>query len=275
MSFNDTFNQSSNVLIGAIHLPSLLGYPHFPGFGTALKNALIDLEAFEKGGMNAVIFENNYDLPHKARVDESVISSLTYLGDKIKQATNLPLGISVLWNDYRSALAIAKVLDLQFVRVPVFVDTVKTDYGLMVGQPEDVVRYRASIGADKVALLTDIHVKHAELVSNHSLTESAGLAVKHGSDAIILTGKWTGDAPGIQDLQSLRREVGDFPVLIGSGVDENNARDLFEYANGAIVSTSLKQGSNKIGEVNVKGYEQRIDQGKVKKLTDSLFSGLS
>lgn len=42
------------------------------------------------------------------------------------------------------------------------------------------------------------------------------------------------------------------------------------YASGTIVSTSLKEGVNKQGEVNVKGYEQRIRVEKVSELMKSI-----
>ena len=43
---------------------------------------------------------------------------MTFIGEKLRKATKLPLGISVLWNDYDAALSIAKILNLQFIRIP-------------------------------------------------------------------------------------------------------------------------------------------------------------
>ena len=40
--FTDHFTKDSNILIGAIHFPPLLGYSEFPGMATALD--------FEMGG---------------------------------------------------------------------------------------------------------------------------------------------------------------------------------------------------------------------------------
>lgn len=270
MKLTEIFKKNNNIIIGAIHLPPLLGYKDFPGFNVALKNALADLKAFESGGVDGVIFENNYDIPHKIFVDTSIISSMTFLGEKLRKETRLPLGISVLWNDYFAALAIAKTLNLQFIRIPVFVDKVKTDYGVAEGEPKKVVNFRKLINADNIALFTDIHVKHAKLLSKHNLVASAKLAIKNKSDAIIITGKWTGNAPSVNEIKILREKVGTFPVLIGSGADNHNAKTLFQFANGAIVSTSLKSGIKKSKEVNVKSYLQRIDKNKVKKLVDSL-----
>ena len=269
MTLAKFFKNDKNIIIGAIHLPPLLGYKDFPGFSIALKNALVDLKALERGGVDGIVFENNYDIPHKISVDAPIISSMTFLGDKLRKTTRLPLGISVLWNDYRAALSIAKILDLQFIRVPVFVDKVLTDYGVVEGEPQKVTGFRKSIGAEKVALLTDIHVKHAKILSGHDLITSAKLAIKNKSDAIIITGKWTGNAPDINVVENLRKNVGKFPILIGSGIDENNVKDLFRFTNGAIVSTSLKSGAKKPEETNIKSYAQRIDRNKVKKLVES------
>lgn len=268
----EIFKKEKNILIGAIHFPPLLGYPNFPGFDVALKNALKDLEAFENGGVDGIIFENNYDIPHKEFVDSSVIASMAYLGGKIKASTKLPVGISVLWNDYKTALSIAKILKLQFIRIPVFVDEVKTDYGIIRGEAKKIIEFRKSIGAENVALFTDIHVKHAKLLSRFDIATSAKLAIKNGSDAIIITGKWTGQSPDSKELKKVRKAIGNFPILAGSGVNKDNVLDIFQYVDGAIVSTSLKKG-NATRETNVKSYEQRIDKDKTKNLVNYVNNG--
>jgi len=264
------FKKNKNIIIGAIHFPPLLGYSGFPGFKIALRNALKDLNAFEKGGVDGIIFENNYDIPHKEFVDSAIVASMAYLGEKIKKATKLPVGVSVLWNDYYTALSLAKVLDLQFIRIPVFVDKVKTNYGIIEGKAKKIIKYKKLLKAKNIALFTDIHVKHAKLLSKNDIITSAKLAIKNHSDAIIITGKWTGQSPDLDELKLLRNSIGSFPILIGSGIDKNNINSLFQYANGAIVSTSLKQGINKKKEVNVKFYNQRINKRRVEKLVSSL-----
>src|SRR3989338_4736296 len=99
MTLAKVFRKNKNIIIGAIHLPPLLSYKDFPGLNIALKNALADLKAFESGGVDGVIFENNYDIPHKIFVSAPIISSMTFVGEKLRKATRLPLGVSTLWND--------------------------------------------------------------------------------------------------------------------------------------------------------------------------------
>ena len=257
-----TLNNKNNILIGALHLPPLLGYPDFPGFELAFKNAKADLEIFQKAGFDAVIIENNYDVPHLENVSYSVAVSMSILCYQLKQISSIPIGISVLWNDYKTALSIAKTIGADFIRIPVFVDTVETSYGIMEGKSKDVINFRKSIKAENVLILTDIHVKHSKLLSSYSLIESAKRAISNGSDGIIITGKWTGDQPLIADLKSIREVAGDFPIIAGSGVDKNNIKEIFSFANGGIVSTSLKEGQIKDSEVNLKEYSRRISLEK-------------
>src|ERR1035437_8674532 len=98
------FNKDKNIIIGAIHFAPLFGYKDFPGYEIILKNALEDLMVLQNGGVGGVIIENNYDIPHKILVDEETVKLMTRLGKEIKEKAKIPLGVSVLWNDYKSAL---------------------------------------------------------------------------------------------------------------------------------------------------------------------------
>lgn len=258
--------KEKKVIIGVIHFSPLVGYDEFPGFDIILNNALRDLTAFEQGGVDGIIIENNYDIPHREVVSSEIVSMMISLGEKIKQKTKLPIGINVLWNDYRAGFLIAKKIGAKFIRIPVFVDKIKTDYGIITGDAKKALKYQRKIKAGNIALFADIHVKHAELLNKRLIQESALEAIKFGSDALIITGKWTGQAPNLRELSDVRKAVGDFPILIGSGADESNVEDLLKYANGIIVSTSVKTGDEEQGEVNVKNWKQRTDQNKVKKL---------
>lgn len=252
-------------VIGAVHFLPMIGYGEF-SVDEVYNQAKADLKALEQGGADGVIFENNYDVPHKITVEPETIAEMTKLITRLRKDTNLPIGVSVLWNDYRAALAIAKVAGADFIRVPVFVDDVRTNYGDETGKPEAVTQYRQQISADNVLLFTDIHVKHSQILNTDTIEQSAKNAIAAGSDGLIVTGKWTGDAPDMTDLQQVREAVGSFPIILGSGVSEENVSQLFEIADGAIVSTSLKEGENEDDEVNVKPYSRRISKDRVERL---------
>lgn len=231
--------------------------------------ALKDLAAYESGGVDALFLENNYGLSSEKISNEQAVA-MGYLVSEIRSQTKLPLGTSVLWNDYETAFALAKTYNLQFIRVPVFVDTVKPYCGVIKGDAKDVLKVRKEFKAENVAIYADILVKHSEHISKHSLEGAAKRAIKAGADGVIVTGDWTGEPPTPEVVSKLRKHIGDFPILIGSGSSKNNVSSLLEHANGVIVSTSLKSGNNKNGERNVKGFEQRVLKSKVAAFVASL-----
>lgn len=259
---------TENPVIGMVHFMPLLGYEDFTNMNIVLRKALEDVKVLENGGVDGLMLENNYDFPHKIKVNPETISCMTYLTQKIIEKTKLPVGVCVLWNDYKAALSIAKVCGGKFVRVPVFVDRVKTHYGIVTGDPAEVIAYREKIEAENILLLTDIHVKHAVLLNRDTIDKSALKAINKGSDGIIITGKWTADAPVIEDLKKVRKAAHKFPIFVGSGATVENIESLLQFANGIIVGTTLKTGRKETGNVNIKGYNEKIDINKVKDFTN-------
>ncbi len=255
-----TFKHS---IIGALHLAPLAGYSESPGYDHTLELALADLEAFQSGGVDAVIFENNYDLPHHEHISAENYELMLKVGRELKRQARMPLGVNVLWNDYESALKLAKELGLDFIRVPVFVDDVRTSYGTFHGVGAKVAQLRAELGATGTQILADIHVKHATILSTDPIKVSAQKAIEVGADGLIITGKWTGDSPDLGDLKTVRQAVGDFPIIVGSGADSVNIKSLFGIADAAIVSTSLKEGVIDTSHTNLADWEQRIDARRV------------
>ncbi|MBT6268734.1 MAG: hypothetical protein HOI88_00075, partial [Phycisphaerae bacterium] len=64
-----------------------------------------------------------------------------------------------------------------------------------------------------------------------------------GADGVIVTGNHTGHAVDLAQLREVRGAT-ELPLLVGSGVTPENVKDMFQYADVAIVGSSIKQGGN-------------------------------
>lgn len=252
---------TENPILGMIHLKPTLGYEGYTNYADLLEAAYEDAQNLQSAGFDGVIVENNYDLPHQIMVGPETAVTLSKIIIDLQAKGIKKIGLSVLWNDFKTALALAKLHELPLVRVPVFVDDVETNYGQVMAAYKEVLDYQTKISAQNVALICDIHVKHSKILSTHPIDESAKLAIKHGADALIITGKWTADAPATSDLAVVRDAVGDFPILVGSGATKDNAKELLKYANGIIVGTAVKGGQNRDAsvETNIKPADSRVD----------------
>ena len=223
-----------------IHFPPLIGYPGYPGIEKIEKRVLNEVEILNKSGVHSIMVENNYDIPHKEFVAPEVTAMMAKFADLVAKNTSLPVGIDVLWNDFRSALGICASSGLKYFRVPAFVDSVKTIYGDMPARAKEVIEYRKRLGLEKVAVFTDVQVKHSEMLDkNKPLSLSVKQAYDNLSDAIIITGKWTGDSPKTDDLKIARKAAGKRLIIVGSGSTPENLETLFKYTDGIIVGTAI------------------------------------
>jgi len=232
-------------VIGMIALPPLPGYPEFTRMDAYIERALRDLRALEDGGADGVCVENDYDHPHTLTGGPEIIAPFTRIAGEVMRQARVPVGLEVLLNDWRASLAIALSTGAQFIRMDFFVDRARIKAGIIEPEPEAALAYRARIRAEHVALFTDVQVKYSEsLEPGKRLAESVRQAIRHGADAVIVTGRETGQPPTLTDVQEAREAAGAFPVLLGSGTAPDNAATLLRVADGALVGTSLKDGSD-------------------------------
>jgi uncharacterized protein len=229
-------------IIGVLALPPLMGYPEFAGMTALLDRALSDLHTLEAGGVDGVLIENDYDHPHTLTGGPEIIASFTRVAAEVTRRAQVPVGLEVLLNDWRSSLAIAHAVGAQFVRLDFFVDRVRIAAGVIEPEPQAIIAYRKKIGAEHIVLCTDIQVKYSTLLEEgKTLGTSARQAIACGAGAIVVTGRVTGEPPTLADLREAHTAAEGCPVLIGSGLAPQNAGELMQVADGAIVGTALRQ----------------------------------
>jgi uncharacterized protein len=231
-------------LIGVIHLPPLPGYLGSPGIAKVIEKALRDLDALEAGPVDGVLVENEEDRPHRVEAARETIAAMTSVArELVSAARKTVVGVEILLNDPEASIAAAAMAGASFIRTDYFVDPMeRPEYGgAMRIDPEGLLRYRRSLGADSILILADLQVKYARMLVDRSLAKSARLAREAGADAVIVTGTKTGDPPSVAEIENARRGAGEVPVLVGSGLSSMNAAMLLSAADGAIVGTSLKR----------------------------------
>lgn len=233
-----------------LHLPALPGDPRPGGcFAEAEERALRDAELLAAAGFDALIVENFGSAPFAKgtaghRLPPHQVAFLALVGRAAKRVTGLPVGVNCLRNDGVSALGIAAAADLDFVRVNVHSGAYVTDQGLIEGEADVTLRYRASLGAD-IALLADVLVKHAAPLAPLDATQAVEEVLDRGmADAVIVTGRGTGHSVDRAMLAQVREAAGARPVLIGSGLSPSNAAEQARFADGAIVGTATKRGGD-------------------------------
>ncbi len=240
------------ICIGVIHLPPLPGSPGAFGMDPAealqKAGAIAVREALtlKKAGFDGIILENYGDAPfYPTKVPTETVVAFSVIAAAVRESMSLPLGINVLRNDALSALSLAAVTGADFIRVNVLSGVMATDQGIIEGRAFELLRERQKLKAEHVAILADVHVKHAKSLSSDSLSlaieETAG---RGGADAVIVTGSTTGRAPSHEDLQEAVRAASkcSVPLYVGSGLDPESLKALPNRKIGMIVGSTLRHG---------------------------------
>jgi uncharacterized protein len=248
------------IIIGMIHVEALPGTPlnHLP------MEQIVDLiirqaETYLSCGIDSIMIENMHDVPYlKREVGPEIVASMAIIATELRKLTEKPLGIQILAGANHAALAVAHAAGLDFIRAEGFVFGHLADEGYMDSCAGELLRYRKLIGAENIAIFTDIKKKHSShaITADVSLAETAKAAEYFLSDGIIITGISTGMPVDRNDLINAR-EVTNLPIIIGSGITSENLLEYWELADAFIVGSSLKKDGN---------WKNQVDISRVRKL---------
>jgi len=232
-------------IMGVVHLRPLPGAPSYEGedirdiYAAGVRDAV----TLAKGGIDAIMVENASDQPF-LRPDDigpETVAALSAACMEIRDAVDVPLGITCVANGVIPGLAIAKAVGAKWVRVNQWANAYVANEGLLNGDAARALRYRNAIDARDVSILADVHVKfgaHA-ITADRSISEQATDAEWHLADVLIATGTRTGSPTSPDEVREVR-EGTNLPVIVGSGLDPEQLPRLFEVADGAIVGQWLK-----------------------------------
>ena len=228
--------KGSQTVIGMVHCLPLPGTCGFDGdYRKIIDQAVQDAQTLEKAGVDAVIVENMGDTPFSALLDKAQVAALAAAAAAVREAVKIPIGIDAAFNDCEASLAIAGICRADFIRVPVFVDTVLFSDGIIYPCAKKCMEYRKAMGLSHVKILADVQVKHANMLNPQITVEmSAKDAASNGADAIIVTGAVIGAETPIDMLKRVQKVV-NIPVLAGSGVNRGNIHEQLQIADGCII----------------------------------------
>ena len=84
-SFLNKIREKRPYLIGMVHLAPLIIYSNTPGPEEITKLALKDARVLAEAGFDAILVENNYDLPHTEFITPSAKEEITKIVQEIKK----------------------------------------------------------------------------------------------------------------------------------------------------------------------------------------------
>lgn len=253
-------------IIAMCHLDPL---PGDPSFGTdasmqrVVDHAAEDLRALQEGGVDAVMFSNEFSLPYTTNVDTVTVAAMASVIGQLSSEISVPFGVNVLWDGVAS-LDLAAATGARFVR-EIFTGVYASDFGLWNTNAGEAVRHRKHVDAGHVRLLFNIVPEAAVYLADRDVVSIAKSTVFNARpDALCVSGLTAGTVTDAATLKRVKEAVPQTVVFANTGVKAENVDDQLSIADGAVVGTAFKKDG--VFENHVEGDRVAAFMERVRRL---------
>ena len=233
-------------ILAMVHTGPSPGAPGYRSIESTVERAVTEAKLYADLGVDGLVLENMHDFPciHEREHGPEVAAFMTRVAVCVKrQVGQLPVGVQVLFQANKTALAVALAAQCDFIRAEGWTFAHVSDKGIAEACAGTVLRYRRAIGAHDIPVFCDVKKKHAahSWTGDVPIEEIAHLMQLHHADGVVVTGVRTGEEPCTDDLRAVR-DATPLPVLVGSGVTAENIECLVGCADGFIIGSAFKEG---------------------------------
>jgi len=254
-------------IIGMVHLPPLPGAPGYTGYPVQeiVDFALRDAEMLVKGGVDGLIVENMWSIPFPVgmNVNPEEMCAQSVAAAAVVKAVDIPVGINVVHNGGRVCLGVAIAAGASFIRVCMLTGAAVWDSGEFDhGCARELLTARKLTQSERIKLFCDVDKKHSVRFPGIDLATHIEWTEFYGADAMIISGRMTGDAPDLEKVRRSKELAKGRPILMGSGTTDENVADFLKYADGCIVGFGMKDDGHPDRPVNlekVKRYMAAVE----------------
>jgi len=251
-------------IIAMVHMRAMPGDPGYnkeKGLNWIYELARADMLALQKGGVNAVMFSNEFSLPYLTEVEPITTATMAALITQLKTDLKIPFGVNVLWDPVAS-IDLAVATGAKFVR-EIFTGVYGSDFGVWNTNCGKVIRHQVAIGGQDVRLLFNIVPESAAYLGNRDVADIARSTIFNTKpDGICVSGLTAGSETSTQTLKVVKKAIPDTFVFANTGVNQSNVADQLAIADGAIIGTAFKEGGSTWNPVSEKRVKQLMDNIK-------------
>ena len=248
---------TEKAIIAMCHMQAMPGDPGYDGqkgMDWVIKNMYDDLIALQNGGVDSVMFANEFSLPYMTKVDTITVASMATAIGELKRYIKIPFGVNVLW-DGEKTLDLAKACGADFVR-EIYSGVYASDFGMWNTDFGRVARHRKSIDAGNVKLIFNILPEAAKYLADRDIVEIAKSTVFNcKADALCVSGLTAGSETNSQILKRVKDAVPDTVVLANTGCRPDTIEAQLSVADGAVVGTTFKVDGK---------FENGVDEKRVR-----------
>jgi membrane complex biogenesis BtpA family protein len=251
-------------IIAMLHLISLPGDPNYDlqgGMQKVIKRAHRELQALQNGGVDAIMFSNEFSLPYLFDVASCTVAAMASVIGELKSEIKIPFGVDVLADSYK-VFDLATAVEAKFVR-GMFTGAFAGEFGLMSFEIGKIVRHRATVGVKGIKTLFTLYPEASRSLVDRPIEDIIRALSFYGEpDAILVAGLIAGHAADSQLIGQVKAATsGKIPVFANTGVRLENVDVQLAAGDGAVVGTTFKKDGyfyNEVDETRVKAFMDKV-----------------
>jgi hypothetical protein len=259
---NETFG-THKPIIAMCHLHAMPGDPGYDragGMDRVVEMGRRDLRALQDGGVDAVMFSNEFSLPYLTTVPAGTTAAMARVIGELMGEIKIPYGVNVLWDPIAS-IDLAAAVGAKFIR-EIMSGVYASDFGLWNTDCGKTARHRQAMSAGNVKLLYNIVPEAASYLGNRDIADIArSTCFNCQPDAICVSGLIAGVETDTQILTKVKKTVPETAVFCNTGCRVDNIEGQLKIADGAVVGTTFKVDGK---------FENAADQKRVKEFMDKV-----
>jgi membrane complex biogenesis BtpA family protein len=241
-------------------LPGDPGYDPVGGMRNVVDKARKDLFALQEGGVDAVMFSNEFSLPYLTKVPAVTIAAMASIIGELKKEISVPFGVNALWDPVAS-IDLAAATDALFIR-EIITGVYASDFGLWDTNVGETIRHSHHVHRPDIRMLYNIVPEAARYLSDRNIGDIARSTVfNNHPDVLCVSGLTAGAESSTQILDQVKKAVPDTPVFSNTGCRIDNIDRQLTVADGAVVGTTFKYSGK---------FENAVDPKRVKEFMDKV-----
>lgn len=260
MSFLFDLFGTEKPIIGLIHMRALPGDPFYHGEGmdSVIVQAKADLDALQDGGVDGVLFTNEFSMPYEKEVSPITLAAMGMVIGALREHIRVPFGAEAIF-DGDASITLCAATEAAFTRC-MFTGVWAGDFGLVDRDIAKTLRLKNAYRLDDLKLFYFITSEGDACVGERTTEDMAkSLLFNCRPDAMVVGGIAAGCGPETELLERVGTVVGDTPVICGTGCKLENIERILSCCQGAFVGSTFKKDGK---------FDNPIDVARVKEFMD-------
>lgn len=250
-------------IIAMLHLDPLPGDPRYR-YGdcmeTVAAHAREDLRALQEGGVDGVLFSNEFSLPYQRHMSFVTPAAMARVIGELKSELAVPYGVDCI-SDGAATLELAAAVDAKFVR-GTFCGVYVGDGGLYDNDFSALLRRKAALHLDELKMLYFINPESDRNLDTRPLADIASSTIfKAHPDGLCISASAAGQDVDEELMAAVKKKNPEVVVLCNTGCRPDTIAHKLSVSDAAVVGTTFKE-DGKLENEKLQNVRVKVDRVK-------------